>query len=90
MPTASEFREVDDFAEHVKYMEGFHKRYMSSNRAARLWARMVRNLDIDCIVPQHGSRYFKGKEMVNKFIDWVEKTECGVDLLMQSNYAVPK
>ena len=90
LPTAGELREVEDFTEHIKYMEGFHKRYMSSITAARLWARMVQGLDIDCIVPQHGNRYFKGKAMVKKFIDWVENTECGVDLLTQSAYAVLK
>ena len=90
LPTGGEFREVSDFSDHVKFMDGFHKRYMSSNKAGRYWARMVRELDIECIVPQHGNRYFKGKAMVNKFIDWVENTECGVDLLTQSSYALPQ
>jgi len=82
--------EVTDFSAHIKHMEGFHKRYMASVRAARYWARMVRGLDIECIVPQHGNRYFKGKAMVNKFIDWVENTECGVDLLIQNSYTLPR
>ena len=90
LPTSEEFAEVADFSEHVKYMEKFHKRYMSTVRAARYWARMVRGLDIECIVPQHGNRYFKGKAMVNKFIDWVENTECGADLLTQNSYVLPR
>jgi flavorubredoxin len=89
-PTNDGFVEVEDFSEHVRYMEGFHKRYMSSVRAARYWARMVRGLDLECIVPQHGNRYFRGKAMVNKFIDWIESTECGVDLLNQNTYVLPR
>lgn len=81
LPADGELREVADFSEHVKHMEGFHKRYMSSIKAGRRWARMARGLDIECIIPQHGNRYFKGKAMVNKFIGWIESTECGVDLL---------
>ena len=35
-------------------MEGFHKRYMNSNKVCRFWAHMASGLDIDMIVPQHG------------------------------------
>ena len=38
---------VEDFAEHVKIMEGFHKRYMVSNKACRHWSKMIRQMDID-------------------------------------------
>lgn len=79
---------VDDFAAHIPAMEGFHQRYMASNKACRLWANMARSLDIEMIVPQHGCS-FKGKKMVNQFIDWVENLECGLDLMDQSNYTVP-
>ncbi len=41
---------------------------------------MVRTLDIEMIAPQHGAM-FKGKAMVNRFIDWCENLECGVDAL---------
>lgn len=78
---AGSFGEVTDFPEHVKYMEGFHKRYMASNKACRKWANTARAMDIEAIVPQHGIRYFKGKAMVGKFIDWVAGLECGVDLM---------
>lgn len=61
---------------------------MTSNKACRLWAAMVRNLEIDSIVPQHG-RSFVGKDMVNRFINWVESLECGVDLMTQEHYKVP-
>jgi flavorubredoxin len=89
-PDQGPISEVTDFEEHINYMAPFHRRYMASNRASRNWARMVRTLDIDIIVPQHGSRYFKGKLMVNKFIDWMDNLHCGADALAQDVYAVPK
>jgi flavorubredoxin len=61
-------------------MEGFHRRYMTSNRVMKAWAEMVRQLDIEIIAPQHGA-YFKGKTMVRQFIDWCAELECGVDLI---------
>jgi flavorubredoxin len=81
-------RPVRDFQKHISKMKGFHERYMVSNKAARLWVNMIRNLDIEMMVPQHG-RPFKGKEMVNQFLDWFEKLECGVDLMTQQYYSVP-
>ena len=79
---------VEDFDKHIRYMEGFHRRYMVSNKVLRFWANMVRQLDIEMIVPQHGA-IFKGKDMVNRFIEWVENLEVGVDLLTQDMYRVP-
>jgi len=79
---------VTDFDAHVRYMEGFHRRYIVTGKVTRFWAHMVRQLDIDQIVPQHGCR-FVGKEAVNRFIDWMEKLECGVDLMTQQNYRLP-
>ncbi len=74
------YREVPSFEGHIKYIEGFHKRYIASNKAMRLWANMVRKLDVECIAPQHGAMY-RGKENVKKFIDWIEKLPCGLDLI---------
>ena len=49
---------------------------------------MVRGLDVEMIVPQHGAR-IEGKENVNKFLDWFQGLECGVDLMTQESYKVP-
>ena len=87
--SASAGTPVTDFASHVQYMEGFHKRYIVSGKVCKFWANMVRQLDIEQIVPQHGNR-FVGKEAVNKFIDWIERLECGVDLMTQDHYALPR
>lgn len=80
---------VTDFKAHLKYMEGFHSRYMISNKICRYWVNMVRQMDVEMIVPQHG-KSFKGKKMVNQFLDWIEQLPCGVDLMTQENYRVPK
>ena len=79
---------VKAFEAHKARMRGFHRRYMSSRRVVKYWAHMVRDLDIEMIVPQHGA-YFAGRPMVERFIDWVESEECGLDLLSQANYRLP-
>ncbi|WP_456416173.1 oxygen-binding di-iron domain-containing protein [Thiolapillus sp.] len=78
---------VKRLAEILPYMEGFHRRYINCNKVCRLWANMVRDLEISMIVPQHG-RAFKGKA-IPEFISWIEQLECGVDLMTQDNYRIP-
>jgi flavorubredoxin len=80
---------VQDFAAHVPHMEGFHRRYMASNKVGRLWANMVRGLDIEMIVPQHG-RPFVGKPMITAFLDWIADLQCGMDLMGPDDYQVPR
>jgi len=75
-----DYRECSDFDAHIPSMEGFHRRYMAGSRAMKAWAAMVRKLEIDCIAPQHGAM-FRGKEMVNRFIDWCDNLQCGIDLI---------
>jgi len=82
-----EYREVPDFDAHLPSMDGFHRRYMASGEAMRLWAGMVRQLDIEIIAPQHGA-FLRGAEMVSRFIDWCEGLECGVDV-MKDVFRVP-
>jgi len=79
---------VTDFAAHVPTMRGFHRRYMVSNKVCRLWVKMIRKLDVDMIVPQHG-RPFQGKEIINQFLNWFENLECGIDLMSELNYSLP-
>ncbi len=78
---------VNKLSEILPYMEGFHKRYINGNKVCRLWANMIRELEISMIVPQHG-RAFKGKA-IPEFISWIEQLECGVDLMTQDNYRIP-
>ena len=79
---------ITDFEAHIKKMKGFHQRYMCSNKVIRLWVNMVRQMDIDMIVPQHGTA-FVGKEMINQFLDWIEGLECGVDLMNEYVFSIP-
>ena len=81
-------RPVRHFERHIDKMLGFHQRYMVSNKVCRLWANMVRDMDVEMIVPQHG-RPFVGREMVGQFLDWFETLECGVDLMSQQDYLAP-
>ena len=71
---------IKDFEAHIPSMLGFHRRYMAGNRACVVWAEMVRHMDIDMIVPQHG-RPIQGKAAVDRFIDWIARLECGTDLM---------
>lgn len=81
-------RPVRDFKKHIEKMLGFHRRYMVSNKICRLWVNMVRDLDVDIIVPQHG-RPFTGKDMINQFLDWFEQLECGIDNVFEQHYQIP-
>ncbi|HEY5994059.1 MAG TPA: MBL fold metallo-hydrolase [Gallionellaceae bacterium] len=80
---------VEDFKKHIPLMEGFHKRYMISNKILRFWVHMVRQMDVESIVPQHG-RAMLGKKMVHEFLNWLENLPCGVDIMTQDNYRVPR
>ncbi len=80
--------EVTDFAAHVQYMEAFHHRYMPSGTANRNWANMVRQLDIERIVPQHGA-IFADRQTSAQFIDWVDQLP-GAAELMKDVFRVPE
>ncbi len=81
-----DYQEVPDFDAHLKHMAGFHRRYMASGKVMKAWARMARSLDIDIIAPQHGA-FFRGREMVGRFIDWCDGLSCGVDEIAE--FTVP-
>lgn len=73
------YRYVEDFDAHVAYMSGFHRRYMTSNRAIRRWLDRIRDLDIQTVAPQHGA-IFRGRPLVERFFAWARDLRCGVDL----------
>lgn len=79
---------VEDFQAHIPHMLGFHRRYMASRQVTRLWANMVRDMDVEMMVPQHG-RPFVGREMIHAFLDWISDLSCGIDLLTQRDYELP-
>ena len=81
-------RPVTDLKAHIPLMEGFHRRYMVSNKVLRLWTRMARRLDIAMLVPQHGAPIV-GQAAIGEFFDWIESLSCGVDLFDDRNYQLP-
>ena len=84
---AAAARPVSQLAPHLPLMEGFHRRYMVSNKVLRLWARMARQLDIAMLVPQHGAP-LEGPA-IGQFFDWIEGLSCGVDLFDDRAYQLP-
>lgn len=67
---------VEDFDRHIRHAEGFHRRWMGSEKAKREWCNRVRQLDIEMLCPQHGAIY-RG-EQVGRFIDWFSRLEVGI------------
>lgn len=68
---------AEDFTEHVHYMEGFHRRYLSSTRALRTYLDRIRDLEIDCICPQHGCLI--NGDNVRQMFEWLAGLEVGID-----------
>lgn len=67
---------VEDFSSHIRFAEGFHRRWMGSNDAKRQWCERVSHLDIDMLCPQHGAIY-RGAD-VQRFINWFDELRVGV------------
>ncbi|QDL55062.1 MBL fold metallo-hydrolase [Rhodoferax aquaticus] len=78
---------VTRLADQLPLMEGFHKRYMVSNKVLRLWVQMARKLDISMLVPQHGAPITG--PAIAEFFEWAENLYCGVDLFDERNYQLP-
>lgn len=66
---------VTDFDRHIRYAEGFHRRWMGSEEAKRGWCERVSALDIDMLCPQHGAIY-RGAD-VGRFISWLSELKVG-------------
>ena len=88
VPSGEAYAFVDEFEPYRFRMEGFHKRYMASRRALSAWVAMVRELEPAMIVPQHGLP-FRGDAMA-RMLDWLERLDCGVDLLSARGYRLPE
>jgi flavorubredoxin len=66
---------VENFDKHIRYAEGFHRRWMGSNIAKLDWCDRVSKMDIDMLCPQHGSIY-QGND-VERFINWFAELPVG-------------
>jgi flavorubredoxin len=67
---------VEDFDAHVRFAEGFHKRWMGSMTAKRQWCERVSQMAVDMLCPQHGAIYRRAD--VARFINWFADLEVGV------------
>ena len=67
---------VSDFAAHVRFAEGFHRRWMGSNSAKRDWCERVAKMDIEMLCPQHGAIY-QGADVM-RFINWLDELHVGI------------
>lgn len=66
---------VTNFDQHIRFAEGFHKRWMGSTHAKLDWCERVSKLNIDMMCPQHGAIY-QGAD-VERFINWFAELEIG-------------
>lgn len=76
LPPSEDGLFVEDFERHIRHAEGFHRRWMGSEKAKRDWCSRVSQLDIQMLCPQHGAIY-RG-EQVRRFIDWFAQLEVGL------------
>lgn len=68
-----------DFNIYKENMDFFHKKYISSNKASRLFLSRLKDKQIDAILPQHGS-IITGKENIKNALKYIKDLKCGVDL----------
>ena len=79
LPSNRGEKAVKNFEEHTKALEGFHKRYMGSNKLCSAWVDTVRKHEVAMIAPQHG--YIFEGENVEKFLEWLKNLKCGSDFM---------
>lgn len=79
VPSPESYKHVENFAGHVEFLHGFHKRYMGSNKLCRAWASHIEKLEVEIIAPQHGLIF--EKENVGLFLEWIKELKCGSDYL---------
>jgi len=79
LPSMDGMKEVIVFEEHLKSLEGFHKRYMGSNKLCAAWVKNIQEHEVHIIAPQHG--FVFRDENVGKFLDWLKELKCGSDFM---------
>jgi len=73
---------VEDFSKHIMFMDMFHEGYMASNKAARGYANKIEHIDIEALLPQHGSVI--SKKDVKSAIEYLKELQCGTDIAYPS------
>ncbi|MDK2126655.1 oxygen-binding di-iron domain-containing protein [Parachitinimonas caeni] len=76
LPPESSDLYVTNFDKHIRFAEGFHRRWMGSNSAKRDWCERAAALEIDMLCPQHGAIY-QGDDVM-RFINWFDALKVGI------------
>ena len=70
---------VSDMQSHSMNMDLFHIDYMASNIAARGFVRRLDGINIEAILPQHGS--IISQKHVPDALEYLQNLQCGLDLI---------
>lgn len=70
---------VEDFDEHQMNMDLFHIDYMASNIAARGYVRRLDGINIEAILPQHGS--IIPQQFIGDALEYLNTLQCGLDIV---------
>jgi flavorubredoxin len=70
---------VTDFDKHIRFAEGFHKRWMGSETAKQNWCERASELKLDFMCPQHGAIY--QEKDIERFIHWFSELKIGSGIL---------
>lgn len=76
LPHGGEYLFVDDFDQHIRFMEGFHRRWFGANDAKLDWCERISQMDIDMLCPQHGA-IFQGPDVM-RFVNWLAELKVGL------------
>ena len=70
---------VDDFDEHIQFMDLFNIDYMASNIACRGYIERIQDHQINAILPQHGS--IISAPDVPAALAYLSQLRCGTDII---------
>lgn len=70
---------LENWEDYTRAAQGFHQRYMGSNRAVQGFLARLNGHRIAAILPQHGV-ILRGKD-AQRFLAWLSQLPCGVDYL---------
>jgi flavorubredoxin len=70
---------VEDFNRHELKLNLFHIDYMACNKAARGFADRLRHLELNALLPQHGS--IIPRKYIPMAMEYLRDLKCGLDLI---------
>lgn len=70
---------VEEFSRHQLKLNLFHLDYMASGKAARGFIDRIKNLEIQAILPQHGS--IIPAEFIPRAFTYLNSLNCGLDII---------